>query len=77
VGLKGSEMRIRWIAAAVAVVLSASCGQGVDKNKSLAAPRAVDAKSLLAAAGNTEDWLTYGRTYDEQRFSPLESTLAM
>jgi quinohemoprotein ethanol dehydrogenase len=65
-------MRIRWIAAAVAVVLSASCGQGVDKNKSLAAPRAVDAKSLLAAAGNTEDWLTYGRTYDEQRFSPLD-----
>jgi quinohemoprotein ethanol dehydrogenase len=31
----------------------------------------VDAARLLAASGNTADWLTHGRTYDEQRFSPL------
>ncbi|HEY0941548.1 MAG TPA: PQQ-dependent dehydrogenase, methanol/ethanol family [Steroidobacter sp.] len=31
----------------------------------------VDAPRLLAASGNTADWLTHGRTYDEQRFSPL------
>ena len=31
----------------------------------------VDAARLRAAAGNTADWLTHGRTYDEQRFSPL------
>jgi quinohemoprotein ethanol dehydrogenase len=31
----------------------------------------VDARALLGAAGNTADWLTTGRTYDEQRYSPL------
>ncbi|MDY6948109.1 MAG: PQQ-dependent dehydrogenase, methanol/ethanol family [Pseudomonadota bacterium] len=31
----------------------------------------VDAVRLLAAPGNNADWLTHGRTYDEQRFSPL------
>ena len=34
--------------------------------------RAVDATALLSAADNREDWLTHGRTYDEQRFSPLD-----
>src|SRR5688500_8247105 len=39
---------------------------------SLAAPAAdVDAVRLLGAANNNADWLTHGRTYDEQRFSPL------
>jgi alcohol dehydrogenase (cytochrome c)/quinohemoprotein ethanol dehydrogenase len=33
--------------------------------------RAVDSKALLGAADNRAEWLTYGRTYDEQRFSPL------
>ncbi len=33
----------------------------------------VDAKRLLAAAGDTENWLSYGRTYDEQRHSPLDA----
>jgi glucose dehydrogenase len=37
-----------------------------------AAARAVDAKALLSAADNRDDWLTHGRTYDEQRFSPLD-----
>jgi PQQ-dependent dehydrogenase (methanol/ethanol family) len=36
----------------------AACGRG-----------GVDGKRIEAAAGS--DWLTYGRTYDEQRFSPL------
>ncbi len=31
----------------------------------------VDAAMLLAADGDTANWITYGRTYDEQRFSPL------
>ena len=33
-------------------------------------PGAVDAKRLTAAAGNAE-WLSYGKDYNEQRFSPL------
>jgi len=31
----------------------------------------VDDKRLLAAAEDGANWLSYGRTYDEQRFSPL------
>ena len=34
----------------------------------------VDAKRILAAEAG--DWLTYGRTYDEQRFSPLDKVNA-
>ncbi|TLY88187.1 MAG: PQQ-dependent dehydrogenase, methanol/ethanol family, partial [Gammaproteobacteria bacterium] len=37
-----------------------------------AAAGTVDAKALLSAADNRNEWLTHGRTYDEQRFSPLE-----
>ena len=37
-----------------------------------AAADAVDRKALVAAADNRSEWLTHGRTYDEQRFSPLE-----
>jgi alcohol dehydrogenase (cytochrome c)/quinohemoprotein ethanol dehydrogenase len=32
---------------------------------------AVDAARLLAAADDGANWLSYGRSYDEQRFSPL------
>ncbi len=31
----------------------------------------VDAQRLLDAESNADDWLTYGRTYNEQRYSPL------
>jgi PQQ-dependent dehydrogenase (methanol/ethanol family) len=31
----------------------------------------VDAARIVAAGNNSADWLTHGRTYDEQRFSPL------
>jgi alcohol dehydrogenase (cytochrome c) len=31
----------------------------------------VDDNALLNAGGNQNDWLLYGRTYDNQRFSPL------
>src|ERR1700744_1009588 len=32
----------------------------------------VDAARLLVAGGEGDNWLTYGRTYDEHRFSPLK-----
>jgi alcohol dehydrogenase (cytochrome c)/quinohemoprotein ethanol dehydrogenase len=35
-------------------------------------PMPVDAARLLAAGGEGDNWLTYGRTYDEHRFSPLQ-----
>src|SRR5262245_15540505 len=33
---------------------------------------AVDAARLTAAADDGANWMSYGRTYDEQRFSPLK-----
>ena len=35
-------------------------------------PAAVDAARLAAAGTDAANWITYGRTYDEQRFSPLK-----
>jgi quinohemoprotein ethanol dehydrogenase len=37
------------------------------------APAAVNRPRALAAERDTANWLMHGRTYDEQRFSPLES----
>jgi quinohemoprotein ethanol dehydrogenase len=54
------DRMLRW-AAVVAVALSlAACNKG----------GGVDAKRIEAAKAG--EWLTYGRTYDEQRFSPLD-----
>jgi len=35
------------------------------------APGSVDGARLVAADSDSNNWLTYGRTYSEQRFSPL------
>ncbi len=35
-------------------------------------PAAVDSDRLRNADGDVDNWLSYGRTYDEQRFSPLK-----
>jgi quinohemoprotein ethanol dehydrogenase len=43
----------------------------VDEERLVAAAGDVDDARLLAAAADGDDWLSYGRTYDEQRFSPL------
>ena len=40
-------------------------------SKAVTANVASTDESLLNAAGNQDDWLLYGRTYDNQRFSPL------
>lgn len=37
-----------------------------------AKPAAVDDARLIAADSDRANWLSYGRTYDEQRFSPLQ-----
>jgi quinohemoprotein ethanol dehydrogenase len=56
-----------WVAAAVAVLTMASLLEA-----RAAVADAVDRKALLGAADNNAEWLTNGRTYDEQRFSPLQ-----
>jgi len=48
---------VRWAAAIGAALSVAACNQGVDGKR--------------IEAANGAEWLTYGRTYDEQRFSPL------
>ena len=51
---------------AVSAVLAA-CSQGAGGDK----VANVDGARIIAAKSNGE-WLSYGRTYDEQRFSPLD-----
>ncbi len=36
-------------------------------------PAAVNAERLLAADSDSANWLSYGRTYSEQRYSPLQT----
>ena len=55
------------LALALAVTLAAC--------QKAASPGNVDAKRLEAAAGNGE-WLSYGKDYNEQRFSPLDKVNA-
>jgi len=50
---------VRWGVVLLAVLGLAACHK----------PGEVDAKRLMAAAGNAE-WLSYGKDYNEQRFSP-------
>ncbi len=66
------------LARSVALLLLASlaaCGAGGDSPATAAssAPTvaAVTAERLLAADAEPGQWLSHGRTYDEQRFSPL------
>ena len=60
----------RWIALAL---LAAACDSGSPRPEagSAAPPRAVDDARLRAADSDAADWLTTGRTYSEQRYSPL------
>lgn len=54
------------LATATALALTlAACGKG---NGDM--PGAVSSEKILGAAPDTTSWLSYGRTYDEQRFSP-------
>lgn len=52
-----------WLAGILIGALTLSgCGQN---------PGDIDAERLLGANSDNANWITYGRTYDEQRFSPL------
>jgi quinohemoprotein ethanol dehydrogenase len=53
---------------------STGAGATVSPPAAAAAPKPmpVDAARLLGAGGEGDNWLTYGRTYDEHRFSPLQ-----
>ena len=55
----------------IAMTLSLS-GCGTDKTNQAAAPRPVNAARIDAADSEPGQWMSHGRTYDEQRFSPLD-----
>jgi quinohemoprotein ethanol dehydrogenase len=57
----------RWARAGAAICILAVAGCG-NKQK----PSVVDDAALRAADGDPANWITYGRTYSEQRFSPLK-----
>ena len=61
--------KTRWIGRALGVALAAlaltGCGGKGDRD-------GIGAEELLAAVKNTANWITYGRTYSEQRYSPLD-----
>ena len=54
--------RIALAAAFAVATLLAGCGSGTAD---------VDGKRIAAADDTPGEWLTHGRTYGEQRFSPL------
>src|SRR6187551_3744319 len=66
-------VRCRWIVAACAALALAGCSKGVSTGggqSATAAPTTGVTDAMIAAADGNE-WLTYGRDYAEQRFSPL------
>ena len=55
----------QWIVAACGALALAGC-------KDSAPEGAIDAERLINAAADTANWMTYGRDYSEQRYSPLD-----
>lgn len=66
-GLQGGVRR-----AAVFSLLLLLGVAGCKAERSTWEPGVVDDHRLTAAATDSVNWLSYGRTYDEQRFSPLD-----
>jgi quinohemoprotein ethanol dehydrogenase len=73
-----SKQSSRAVAASILLALAA-CANDTEEKKAAAEaaaaakkPAAVDAARLTAANSDEANWLSYGRTYDEQRFSPLK-----
>jgi quinohemoprotein ethanol dehydrogenase len=60
--------RMGWMLAAMTAAALAACGQAAPSGP----PARVDEARLVNANADADNWLSYGRTYDEQRFSPLD-----
>src|SRR5580765_112244 len=54
-----------WLRAVLIVIFGIAQAQAAD------APASVDSQRMISADRDTANWLSYGRTYSEQRFSPL------
>ena len=68
---------VKWrqpLATAMVLAVLAACGQPTEQPapaEETSAAAAVDAERLVNADADMGNWLSYGRTYDEQRHSPL------
>lgn len=62
-------MRLKAAVGAALALLVASCSGGGTDNKATDTT-GIDGARIIKADGG--EWLSYGRTYDEQRFSPLD-----
>ena len=73
----------QWLSGAAAIACASGILCGCQPSQTGTSPGAgaapaprhyggVDAARLLAADANGADWITHGRTYSEQRFSPLK-----
>lgn len=68
-----TEPRIATAAIALALILSVSCTRKPSGNETTHQTSAdVNAARILNADQEPGNWLAHGRTYDEQRFSPLK-----
>ena len=70
--MHASVVRRRAVAAFAACWVMGTAGQGF----AAVAPANVDAARIVKADQDPANWLTYGRTYSEQRFSPLKRITA-
>ena len=68
--MTGSTIK-RFLARSLAVVLAAVSLAGVAVAQKDAGPAAVDAARLLNAGAEAGQWISDGRTYSSQRYSPL------
>jgi PQQ-dependent dehydrogenase (methanol/ethanol family) len=59
------------LAAAMLATIAASTGHSAAGRRDAARPATVDAAQLQSPDRRPGDWMSYGRGYDEQRFSPL------
>ena len=50
--------------------------QTVEHAVAAAGPAAVDSARIANADAEPHNWLTHGRTYSEQRYSPLDTRIA-
>ena len=63
--------RAQWLGVGLAAVAIGGWQWSARTTAAVPANAAIDGKRISAAGSDGANWLTYGRTYDEQRFSPL------
>jgi quinohemoprotein ethanol dehydrogenase len=75
---QGVFMQRKWLrpfAIGIVIFCGAGCGSknpNTEKPGAAVSPANVDESRLLHADQEPGNWMSYGRTYDEQRFSPLK-----